>query len=226
MIQQADELYQRGLQACQENNTGQGMEYLQQAADLNHVEAIYELGKRYGHGINVERQIQCYQKAADLGHPGAMNVLGYFLAFRGDSPLPKDPHRARKLFEKSYELDKNTDAFIYLVKLYAEGCKEPEFPKNIPKAMSLLVQADKELSSRDQNVNLKASIIFRETVSHQYKHIFSFVVNLMEDNQKLQEQVLDLQKENKHLEAQILYQPDGPGYLEAKEEFENLQVCK
>ena len=230
MIHEADkaeELYQRGLQAFQEQNIQQGFECLRQAAKLNHADALYELGRRYAHTTgfnNVNEEVQCYQKAADLGHPGAMNQLGYFLVFRGDSPLPKDPERAKILFEKSYELSKDPEALINLAKLYIYGRKEPEFPRDIPKAMSFFAQANKELlHTNTPRFGNNATMAFKEAVHYRYAHIFPFIMNMMEDNQKFQQQIADHQKEIKHLQAQVKYQPEGPGYLEAKEEFETLQ---
>ena len=224
MIQ--EELYQRGLQAFQEQNIQQGFECLRQAAELNHADALYELGRRYATGFNnVNEEVQCYQKASDLAHPGAMNALGYFLAFRGDSPLPKDPNKALALFEQSYQLKPNRDTLLNLATLYAYGCKDPVFIRDIPKAMTLLIRADREFpqeARRYTGVQLK----FRDISSQLCRYVFSYVTSLVDDNQKFQQQIADQQKEIKHLQAQVKYQPEGPGYLEAKEEFETLQTTK
>jgi TPR repeat protein len=69
--------YYSGRGVSQDFN--KAFEYYQQAAKLNHSDAIYKLGLCYknGKGVSndINKAIQYYQQAADLGNQNASNAL-------------------------------------------------------------------------------------------------------------------------------------------------------
>jgi len=52
------------------------------------------------------------------------------------------------------------------------------------------------------------------------------MLNMCAECMQLQEQYKKLQQDYERLKLEVLYQPDGPGYEEAKREFESFLTAE
>jgi TPR repeat protein len=110
----ADGLYRRALQLAgqyREKNVTRILALLEEAADCDHVEALFELGNWRHHGIGVDRDdaraARLWARAAELGHVEA----GFNLAIACERGIgvERDPDRAFALYGRCAEAG-NLDA--------------------------------------------------------------------------------------------------------------------
>jgi TPR repeat protein len=101
----------KGYSACSKKNYKEACAWFKKSAELGDVDAMFNLGAMYAHGIGVSQDPQeafkWSKKAAELGNASAMYSLGLMYA-KGEGTL-KDPQRVKYWIKKSYEAG-NKDA--------------------------------------------------------------------------------------------------------------------
>lgn len=86
----AEELFSKGLKAAEQNDFSTAAEFYRQAADLGHVEAVFELGvcHLFGDGVPEDRSkgLSLITRAKDAGNQTALAMLAkYYLTEAPDN---------------------------------------------------------------------------------------------------------------------------------------------
>jgi len=215
----------------------------------NDSNAMYNLGHIYEHGVGVQQDYskakQLYEKAIELENSNAMNNLGY-MYFIGKG-VQKDYNKAKQLYEKAIELG-NSNAMNNLGYMYEHG---PGVQQDYNKAKQLFEKAI-ELGNSMAMYNLGCMYRNGRGVQQDYNKALrlyiqyyiltqdNIILNVIDENRELQRSMLNmcteyiqlqeqhkkLQQDYERLKLEVLYQPDGPGYEEAKKEFESFLTAE
>lgn len=217
-----DKIYKEGESNYQRKDYKLAIQCFEEAAKFNHPNALFRLGFMYslGEGISQDhnRAKEYYEKAGQLKHSKALNNLGYMYDL-GEG-VPQDYQMAQKYYEKAIELgdvnSMNNLAILIFELNYFVGQNIPNIQTkltNISRGIQLLLQAYQK-SGQHKYLNTLYKYLKED------KNMFTtFVENyfhIQEENTALYERIKDL-------ENQIYYQPGGPGYFEAKSNFESLK---
>lgn len=197
-MDEADRLYILATQKLRELGTKNSIQYFEKAAELNHHEALYFMGEYYRTGCSYQKAFEYFERAIKFGNLKAMVKLGnmYVNGLLGY----KDFDKAKALYEQAYNEGKYPEAIQSLAEMYVYGYG---VPKDITKALLICSEAYKETQS------LTPIDVILEIVKYNSDE---FAISYLALFAKIKE-----------LEAQVAYQPDGSGYLEAKQHFESLQ---
>jgi hypothetical protein len=108
MQEVAESLYQRATKlarAYRDENVTRILALLEEAADLDHVQALFELGNWRHHGIGDQRDDEAaarlWTRAAELGHAEA--GLNLAIAYERGIGVPRDASRAYELYVRCAE---------------------------------------------------------------------------------------------------------------------------
>ena len=118
----ANELFNKGVDADGAGNYEEGVKWYRMAAELGYPAAQYNLGYCYKHGEGVEQDyaqaVEWYRKAAEQNYPMALYELG--LQYRRGQGVEQDFAAARKCWARAADLGYDA-AFMGLGDLYLYG---------------------------------------------------------------------------------------------------------
>ena len=135
----------------------------------------------------------------------AMTKLGYM--YRSGTGVQQDYNKAKQLYEKAIELG-NSTAMNNLGKMYQEG---KGVQQDYNKALQLYI--------RYYKLTQDSGIL---NIINTQEELQKLMLNMCDEYMQLQEQHKKLQQDHERLKLEVLYQPGGPGYEEAKKEFESF----
>ena len=135
----AEDLFNQGYDAKDEEDYDKAVPLFQKAADMGNAEAMVELGDCYfdGNGVseNKAEGVKWYKKAAELGDEVAQNNMGY--AYQHGEGVKQDLAKAKEWYEKAAKQG-NANATSNLGTLYRDGLG---VPKDLAKAKELFTKA-------------------------------------------------------------------------------------
>jgi len=212
----ANTLYELGNQAYENNQYDDGIDYFEKAGNLNHIKAVFTLGNLYHLGVGVSQDYDkarlYYKRASKLGCSNSMLNL----AFLHDHGLggPMNQEKAIRLYKKAIQLGnvagvQNLSRLFLFENVYYD----------ILEITSLYTQCYHKSDDPLCMIRLRDLLVHDnqfEPLVEKYVDLLNNVKTLKDENENLKRKVQDL-------EVQIEYQPDGPGYLQAKENFLSLQ---
>ena len=200
-------------------------EYFQKAIDLNDPEALHYVGCIYRNGNTQfrDRELgkQYIEKAAELKYPDALRALGRMYLYSED--VEPDYVKSKQYFEeaiKMYQLNLPNDitSLINLSEMYFDGngLDKPNFSM----AISLRIQAY-QISKDEHQIDRLAYIIASGPIELK-KNFVNMYIDQLNTCEEQKQKITQLESENKHLQAQLDYRPDGPGYQQAKDDWQLL----
>jgi len=113
----ADDL-QAGIDAFNQSDLPGAMTLYEKAAEAGSPEAQVRLGFLLDHAEDNERAVHWYRAAADQGYPDGLGGLAEMYA-KGEG-VPRDPAKARELFEKAGEAG-HAPSIRVLIAAYDQG---------------------------------------------------------------------------------------------------------
>lgn len=204
--------YQIGLQYYRNKEYEKAFKYYQLAANQGDAAVQNMLGYMYHEGNGVEKSyeksVKYFQLAADQGLDTAQDNLGHM-------------YKTGKGVEKSYE-----KAVKYFQLAADQGCIEAQFnlghmyengegvEQSYEKAVEYF-QLAAEQGNKTAQKALKNLLSSKEYIEYA-------LLEQLKINKSLNKCVQKLKGEIEDLKLQIKYMPNGAGYQEAKEDFEEL----
>lgn len=202
-------------------NDLKAIKYYEEAVARGSIDGLYGLGMIYYQSqseIRYTKARHYFELAAARGHAESYNQLGQF--YHNGRGVNIDYTKARECFEKAIDLltDPNCvmDSFIELSNYYRNGYG---VTKDLNKAINLLIEGYRRcnITNRWRFTSCLKTIFEKDETD-----LMDYLIN---QNTTMDQLRHDLTQEKSHiaeLETQIEYQPSGPGFERARDEFNAL----
>lgn len=188
-------------------------------ATSNNDITLYNLGYMYMDGLGIKRDYhqakQCFEHAVALDNSASMSMLGYM--YLNGLGIKRDYHKAKEFLERAITTSDDPSTLYNLARLYHTG-KGVE--QNYTEAIKLYLQVYLNSKSDDKLLSIVLKDIMNILIHN--PDCLSNILDKYRTYEKLEHEIYKLKSENALLQAKVAYQPNGAGYQEAKEDFENL----
>ena len=186
----------------------------QLASEQGHMISISELANIYHNGdgvaINLGEAIRLYVKAIEKGHTDSMYQLA--MMYLNGEGLEVNPAKAIQLYQMASQ-QHHIKSMYHLAQIYFEGTITK---KNLGEAIRLY----EEIFLLDANNISMAKQKLLEIMEQETEFYITMIVQLRKDHEAQQRQITEL---TQHI-VELEYMPEGVGYQQAKEEFEEHVV--
>lgn len=163
---------------------------------------LYDLGNIYLRDLEMpDKGTRYYNEAFNLDNIHIINAIARKYLW-GYGRLDEDHVKARESYERSIAIKPNPDAYANLARIYRAGLGVPANP-----TQAILFSIQEYLVSEDNRPAKLANDVKLAVQENPDQFVIEYI---------------GLLKRIEELERQIYYQPEGPGYLQAKEDFQRL----